>query len=121
MENVPHAPIRADLVLDGTMFKDLRVIRKRHFEMSFPAPFALGSITHNLIGRHGWATATDGDQSSHSRASRNRHGLPLRDTMEYRRQAMGIDWPMNRAEMGNAIPPAYSEFIGRAAMVYLPR
>jgi DNA (cytosine-5)-methyltransferase 1 len=29
--------------------------------------------------------------------------------------AMGIDW-MRRDELAQAIPPAYAEFIGRAAM-----
>jgi DNA (cytosine-5)-methyltransferase 1 len=29
-------------------------------------------------------------------------------------RAMGIDW-MLRSELAEAIPPAYSEFIGRAA------
>ena len=32
--------------------------------------------------------------------------------------AMGIDW-MDREEIVNAVPPAYAEFIGRAAMAYL--
>ena len=31
------------------------------------------------------------------------------------RDAMGIDW-MTRNEIRKAIPPAYSEFIGRAAL-----
>ena len=32
--------------------------------------------------------------------------------------ASGIDW-MTRKELDNAIPPAYSEFIGRAALQHL--
>lgn len=32
---------------------------------------------------------------------------------------MGIDW-MTRDELSESIPPAYSEFIGRAALAALP-
>lgn len=34
------------------------------------------------------------------------------------REAMQIDW-MNRDELREAIPPAYSEFIGKAALAYI--
>jgi hypothetical protein len=34
------------------------------------------------------------------------------------RDAMGIDW-MNRDELSQAIPPAYTEYIGRALLEHL--
>ena len=34
------------------------------------------------------------------------------------KQAMGIDW-MTRDELNEAIPPAYTEFIGRQLLSYL--
>lgn len=114
IENVPRAPIRADLVLDGTMFPDLRVIRRRHFELNFPAPMRLGFPSDGLVGRHGWACPTGGDNSSHVRASRKRHGLPHRDSNQKRADCMGITWTTHRQEVANAIPPAYAEFIARA-------
>lgn len=49
IENVPGAPIRADLVLDGTMFPELRVIRRRHFELNFPAPFLLDADKRQAV------------------------------------------------------------------------
>ena len=33
------------------------------------------------------------------------------------REAMGIDWT-NRRELAEAIPPAYSEYLGRQVMAY---
>jgi hypothetical protein len=33
--------------------------------------------------------------------------------------AMGIDWPMSRRELANAIPPAYTEHIGGYLMAAL--
>lgn len=119
IENVPGAPIRADLVLDGTMFPDLRVIRRRHFELNFPAPFALGFTTKGLVGANGWSSVTDGDNSSHVRAARIKAGLPHRDSNSKRARDMGIDWHTNRHDLGEAIPPAYSEFIGRAAIEHI--
>lgn len=114
IENVPGAPIKADLVLDGTMFANLRVIRRRHFELNFSVPLALGFPTHGLVCAHGWCSVTDGDNSSHVRAARAKRGLPIRDSLQTRRDAMGVEWSMTRRELGQAIPPAYSEYIGRA-------
>lgn len=119
MENVPGAPLRVDLVLDGTMFPDLRVIRRRHFELSFPAPFALGFPTQGLVGANGWSSVTTSANSSHVRASRRRFGLPPNDSNTKRASDMGIDWHKNQHALGEAIPPAYSEFIGTAALSYI--
>ncbi len=116
IENVPPAPIRADLVLDGTMFAGLRVVRKRHFELNFRTTIALGFPSYKLVSRHGWATPTDSDNSSHTQAARAKNGLPMRDSVAYRAIAMGTPWMMTRREIGEAIPPAYAEFIGREAL-----
>jgi DNA (cytosine-5)-methyltransferase 1 len=119
IENVPGAPIRVDCALDGSMFPDLRVLRRRHFELSFGTLFRLGFDARHHPSRHGWSTSTDGDTSSHTRAARAKNGLPVRESIEQRRSDMGINWPMNRREAANAIPPAYSEFIGRAALAWI--
>ena len=44
--------------------------------------------------------------------SRRRQGL------QEAREAMGIDW-MGQKEIAQAIPPAYTEFIGRQLIEYL--
>lgn len=109
IENVPQAPIRPDLVLDGTMFPDLKVIRRRHFEINFPAPFALGFKASGLLAK-GWSCVVGGGRPS---------GVPVKGnawhTVAAKQKAMGIDW-MTAAELSQAIPPTYAEFIGRAAM-----
>ena len=114
IENVPQAPIAADLVLDGTMFPDLRVIRRRHFELSFRPPLALGFPSRGLIAR-GWSCVVGGGRCSGAPVEANAW-----HTGAAKRRAMGIDW-MSRRELAQAIPPAYAEFIGRAALAHIER
>lgn len=108
IENVPRAPLRADIVLDGSMFPDLRVIRRRHFETSFGPVLRLGFQTHGLLLK-GWCCPVgNGTGSWMWKAG-------LRQSADECRSAMGIEW-MTRAELNQAIPPDYAEFIGRAAI-----
>jgi DNA (cytosine-5)-methyltransferase 1 len=44
--------------------------------------------------------------------------LGYNPTIQQYRDAMGIDW-MNRNELSQAIPPAYTEFIGKQLMEHL--
>lgn len=118
IENVPGAPVRADLVLDGTMFPELRVIRRRIFETNFPIPMRLGFDASAHVTRHGWSSVHGNDASSHVRARRRKYGVRPNDSFEQRKVDMGIDW-MGRQELSEAIPPAYSEYIGRAAINYI--
>lgn len=115
IENVPGAPLRRPVVLDGTMFPGLRVIRRRLFECSFPVPLALGFDARGMVKSGGWSTVVGGGRCSGVPASQNRF-----HTAEAKRAAMGIDW-MNRDELAQAIPPAFAEFIGRAAIEELTR
>jgi DNA (cytosine-5)-methyltransferase 1 len=102
IENVPGSPVRKDLVLCGEMF-GLRVHRHRLFEtgrffvMRPPhAPHALKGALHNCHIEAGHARLVAGNYADHEDAA----------------DAMGIDWPMSRRELANAIPPAYTEHIG---------
>lgn len=113
IENVMRAPIRADLVLHGHMF-GLRVIRRRKFEISWRwfdlvPPLPRGLLREGFVCLVGTGTPTGVREM----------GLPHYTAADCR-DAIGIDW-MTRAELSQAIPPAYSEFIGRAALNHLQR
>lgn len=109
IENVPGAPLQSPIMLCGTMF-GLRVIRHRLFETSFP-------ILAPKCGRHG-------STNSHRGYSTGGEFITVAGN-NYRRvegaAAMGIDWPMTRPELSQAIPPSYAEFIGRAAIQHIGR
>ncbi len=136
MENVPGAAtMNPHLILCGTMFGlgvgDAELRRHRLFELSFPLPALVPSCQHYVRGRvcgvyggHGrdrrrTKPATVGVYGGAGGAG----GASVRDgTQQFstaeRAEAMGIDW-MTGAELSQAIPPAYSEFIGRMVMLGL--
>lgn len=108
IENVPGAPLRNAFVLCGTMF-GLKVIRHRHFETNFD----VGLIPQ--CGRHG-------STNSHRGYSTGAEFVTVAGN-NYRRiegaAAMDIDWYVPRDRLSQAIPPAYSEFIGRSAIEHI--
>jgi DNA (cytosine-5)-methyltransferase 1 len=103
IENVPGAPMRVDLVLCGTAFPELRVKRHRWFEFSDPM------LGPQLV--HG---------CNHSRRTVAvfGHGGHIYHGVDDWKDAMQIDW-MNRDELAQAIPPAYTELIGHQLMQHL--
>jgi DNA (cytosine-5)-methyltransferase 1 len=116
IENVMGAPLKSGLVLCGTMFglcsEDAELWRHRQFELSWHMPiFGLPRCNHGqrprVIGVYG----------GHGRDRRRTVNTQDYSTAQ-RREAMGIDW-MNGTELSQAIPPAYSEFIGRAALQHI--
>ncbi len=104
LENIPGAPIRADLILCGSMF-DLRTHRHRWFESNVEM---ISSHHQEHQGRRAK------DLSQYMRLSDFDYIIvtsgrcPKADA----EIAMGIDW-MSGKELTQAIPPAYTEFIGR--------
>lgn len=114
IENVVGAPLVRPLILCGTMF-GLGVRRHRHFETALPMNVL--PCRHDLqphpvdvsgTGARRLGPRLDG-KGGNSRKPRN---------LEEAREVMGIDW-MNRRELSQAIPPAYSEYIGRAAVQFI--
>jgi len=107
LENTPGADMSNYIRLDGTMF-DLRVIRERWFELSqfeillLPSPL---KIKAPIVSGKYFTVAGHGGNSRDCR---------LRTWQE----AMGIGW-MTKKELTQAIPPAYTEYIGLQLMRHL--
>ena len=117
IENVHKAPLKASLMLCGTMF-GLRVIRHRYFELSFPGPLSPFTCNH-------WGQVANGEfVAVYARGGHgHRHGKGIRDAKPEpakctASEGMGIDW-MNTQELTQAIPPIYSEYIGKELMKWL--
>lgn len=115
IENVVGAPLRNPTQLCGLMF-GLKVFRHRLFEASFPFLSPVHP-THKgkRIGEGYFSVAGNaGRWKTWGTVQKN----VSKGTADQWRDAMGIDW-MTRKELTQAIPPAYSEFIGRAAMHFI--
>lgn len=100
MENVTTAPLRPDICLSGTMF-GLGVIRRRIFETNttIRKPDEMRDVRAGRVIDGDYVTvAGSGGQGSHK-------------VTEWRK-AMDIPW-MAEHEIVEAIPPAYTEWIGR--------
>lgn len=111
IENVPGAPLRVDLLLCGTMF-GLDVRRHRCFEIHPRLPLlAPATCNHGrrIAGVYG---------NPHGKRGAWRGMLP--SDLSTWCLAMGIDW-MDSRELTQAIPPAYTEFIGRQLIAALER
>jgi DNA (cytosine-5)-methyltransferase 1 len=106
IENVLGAPLEFPVMLCGASFGlrtgALQLSRHRYFETSFPllSPPCQHRPGHT-IGVYGSGT---------NRFHRAKLGRCV--TIAELREAMGINW-MVRKELNQAIPPPYTEFIGR--------
>lgn len=112
VENVPGAPIRPDLVLCGSMF-GLDVRRHRWFELGGWDSFAPGGCNHK-----GWRR-----QFKPSTGRQNlRYTIEVGawdEPLDRQKAAMGVDWPITVRELSEAIPPAYTEWIGTQLLAHL--
>jgi DNA (cytosine-5)-methyltransferase 1 len=107
IENVKGSPLIDPTILNGAMF-GLLINRERWFECNPKLPFFL--IPPNgkpvKMGR----PVKDGDIIQPVGHFSN---------VPYARRQMGIDW-MTQAELAQAIPPAYTEYIGKRILELLP-
>lgn len=113
IENVPGAPLQNPLLLCGSMF-GLVVIRHRLFECRPPIWFP----PHPCQCKHGGATAGRLRRAGITRTPSLSDGVRFVTVVgnnylaDEGRAAMGIDW-MSKRELSQAIPPAYTEWIGK--------
>lgn len=100
-----HDPLR----LCGSSF-GLDVRRHRLFESNIPlvAPPC----------NHGWQTPRFAQATNRANLRRTVEVGVWRIPLERQHEAMGVDW-MTREELSEAIPPAYTEFVGRQLAGYV--
>jgi DNA (cytosine-5)-methyltransferase 1 len=108
IENVAGAPLRSAVMLCGSMF-GLKVYRHRYFEI-LPEPLFVPAHRPHAdqtppagrgLSPKGFMSITSGGIRGVSPAERH--------------AAMGIDW-MTHAELNQAIPPAYTQWVGNYLM-----
>lgn len=122
VENVPGAGLPTHVILCGSMFGlgawcdgTFHQLR-RHREFACSWYFLMG-----LSCRHaGRPVGVYGNGGAHPRVKvSGRPGINgFSGTAAERRTAMGIDW-MDRYELSQAIPPAYTEWLGRQLHAHL--
>ncbi|HEY8054829.1 MAG TPA: DNA cytosine methyltransferase [Terriglobales bacterium] len=115
IENVEGAPLVNPVILCGTMFKGLRVIRHRLFETNFP-------VLSPPHGRHPICHTFDKRKGQYGKTNEMRDFVSVNGggncSVAAARDAMGISW-MTKNELNEAIPPAYTKFIGGQLVEFL--
>ena len=114
IENVTSAPVRPDVTLCGLMF-GLRVFRHRLFELGGWKAEQPEHPTHRGHRVAGWRHGVryEGDMFA---VYGNGGG---KGTVAEWQEAMGIDWTEGRLALAEAIPPAYTEHLGRQLMAHV--
>lgn len=111
IENVVGAPLENYVMLCGSMF-GLKVYRHRLFECNPPVMLSPASCNH-------WGKASGSkSMKAEKRVTPNLDDFDILTVtghdfiLSHAREAMGIDW-MSQAGISQAVPPAYTEHIGR--------
>lgn len=118
IENVPTAPLLHPTYLEGTMF-GLNTIRRRCFETNWWLPQPMYRKHKSPIMQQSKQDPRIFIQKSAycTVAGNGADGWSCR--VADWQKAMGIDW-MDRKEITQAIPPAYTEYIGKYLLGVLP-
>lgn len=108
IENVEFAPLLDPIRLCGGMFPGLRTYRHRLFESNA----TLVAPTHQ---KHVVKSPRSNVYIEGMFMTIYGHVSPTAKA----REVMGIDWPMSQYEVVQAIPPVYTEYIGRQLIAAL--
>jgi DNA (cytosine-5)-methyltransferase 1 len=112
IENIERAPLIDPIILCGTMFPGLRVIRHRKFESNM----TLEEPDHPL---HPHTYVTERKRRAYGRLDPDTDFITVagggNSTRDQAADAMQIGW-MTKPELNQAIPPPYTEWIGRQAL-----
>lgn len=120
IENVMGAPLLNPTMLCGSMFKlrastGHQLRRHRIFECSFkthrPHPCFHFGATIGIFGDKARNTAEEKKHYSKVKTARGKPPVSILLSLDVAREAMGIDW-MTMSELAQAIPPAFSRWIG---------
>ncbi|WP_016743798.1 DNA cytosine methyltransferase [Rhizorhabdus wittichii] len=115
IENVEGAPLISPVRLCGTLFPTLRVIRHRLFETNWP-------LWTRQCGKHPLVYTLDKRKAHYGKLDEMRAFVQVTGggncSKEAAASAMGIDW-MTKGELNEAIPPAYTRFIGEQLMTHI--
>lgn len=114
IENVVGAPLLNPIMLCGLMF-GLKVFRHRLFESNvFLLEPHHEPHRNRRIGVDGFCCV-----AGHGDSGRAHRRVPYsRRSVAAWKVAMGIDW-LNRDELAQAIPPAYTAYVGRQLISFL--
>ncbi len=115
IENVDGAPLLNAVVLCGTMFPELRVLRHRLFE----ANFTILAPPHK---KHPRVHTFDRRKSHFGKTDEWKDFVQVTGggncTLAAARHAMGIDW-MTKTEINESIPPAYTNLVGKQLLRHI--
>lgn len=117
IENVEGAPLNEPIMLCGTMFPELRVLRHRLFESNVE----LKTPPH---GKHPLVFTLDKRKAHYGKLDQDKAFVQVTGggncSIKNARSAMGIEW-MTKGELNESIPPAYTEYLGRQLRAYVVR
>jgi len=114
MENVPGSPLVNPITLCGSMF-NLKVKRHRLFETNPPLWFPPAHCSCSQFFTHSGKGQFSSFANGATAICVAGHNFCVADGA----MAMAIDWPMTGKELSQAIPPAYTKWLGLQFMSIL--